>query len=264
MDTTSLARDLELVQAAKIFFGHQSVGRDVLDGVRLLAEKAGTEDVRILVLDQDSLLGTDLGALYHERVGENRNPRAKCEAFEEIIRAHSNTFDIAILKLCYVDVVDGGREGFTPERYLEVARFVKKESPATAFIPATVPLRARSQPYEGLGSRVKHAIKRGLNILDQNDRDNVARQQFNEQIRKNAGNAHVFDIAAIESTYPDGNRVESKAGGKSFYSLADELTHDGGHLNELGKRVVAREFIRVLAKTLRDRSPASPPRQLGL
>jgi len=40
----------------------------------------------------------------------------------------------------------------------------------------------------------------------------------------------LFDLAAIESTAPDGTRASFMKDGKTYYQMVSDYTHDGGHL----------------------------------
>ncbi len=60
-------------------------------------------------------------------------------------------------------------------------------------------------------------------------------------------NIPFFDIAKIESTFPDGTRSTFTKDGKTYYSMVPEYTHDGGHLNEMGRKKVAKQFLLLLA-----------------
>ena len=58
----------------------------------------------------------------------------------------------------------------------------------------------------------------------------------------------ILDIATIESTFPDGKRSMLKSGGKPCFTLVPEYTYDNGHLNEIGRKKIAEQFILLLAK----------------
>jgi lysophospholipase L1-like esterase len=71
--------------------------------------------------------------------------------------------------------------------------------------------------------------------------DNLKRKEFNDHIRAHFDANHLFDIAKLEAETvkgPDGKEVEV---------LRSDLTSDGGHLNDKGKRVVAAAFLKMIA-----------------
>jgi len=51
--------------------------------------------------------------------------------------------------------------------------------------------------------------------------DNVARERFNALIRGEYAGHHLFDIAAIESTKPDGTRVSGSYDNQGYFALYD-------------------------------------------
>jgi hypothetical protein len=77
----------------------------------------------------------------------------------------------------------------------------------------------------------------------------VKRNQFNQKLRQTyTGVDPVFDLAEVESTRPDGSRTYFSHGNDRIYTLVPEYTTDGGHLNELGRRVAAERLLHVLSQ----------------
>ena len=64
------------------------------------------------------------------------------------------------------------------------------------------------------------------------------------------GKEPLFDLAKIESTLTDGMRLSYKKDGKSIFALIPDYTHDGGHLNEYGRKIVAEQLLIYLASFL--------------
>ncbi len=64
----------------------------------------------------------------------------------------------------------------------------------------------------------------------------------------------IFDLARHESTRPDGTRETFAVGGRVAYALAPVYTDDGGHLNGVGRRVMASHMVRFAAAALESRS----------
>ena len=62
-----------------------------------------------------------------------------------------------------------------------------------------------------------------------------------------AGREPLFDLAAVESTRPDGSRVFFERAGTPVYYLAPEYTNDGGHLIGAGRRSAAEALLATLA-----------------
>jgi lysophospholipase L1-like esterase len=69
-------------------------------------------------------------------------------------------------------------------------------------------------------------------------------------VRARFGGDALFDLAAVESTLPDGTRSSFSAGPRRVFTLAQPYTSDGGHLNDEGSRRAAAAFVHTLAKAL--------------
>jgi hypothetical protein len=97
--------------------------------------------------------------------------------------------------------------------------------------------------------RGKNLVKKmlGRSVLD--IFDNSKRYEFNELIRKEYGGKDgFFDLAKIESTFPDGSRLLFKRDGKTYFSLVPDYTNDGTRLNREGNRVISEQLLILLAK----------------
>lgn len=226
---------LKTVASKKIFFGHQSVGFNILDGVK---DIYGSSNIRLnLVKGKEASLFN--GPVFaHNPIGHNDSPESKIEDFENFMRnGLGGKADIAFLKLCYVDVKYTSDVNGLFKRYKEAMARLKKEYPKTKFVHVTVPLTISASPLKGF-------VK---SLMGKED-NNIKRQLFNEMLRKEySGKEPLFDLALIESTRPDGTRTELGKKGDAYYALASEYTDDGGHLNGPGKKVVAAELLRFLS-----------------
>jgi hypothetical protein len=237
-------RDLETIAGARILLGHKSVGRDILAGVESLSKEAG---VPIRVVAIDGLPPDDAPGLFHAEIGENGDPNGKCQVFSQLLkRPERPSYDLAMMKFCYVDL---GRD--TPleaakmlDRYTALVDDLETNRPEVRLVHASLPLRSDPDTW-------KTPIKRLIGRSTEEDGDNILRNAFNEELRKRYGREPFFDIATIESTYPDGKRSSFEHDSGQVYTLATRYTYDGGHLNDEGRRRVATELVRVLAETLR-------------
>lgn len=227
--------DLKAVAGKKIFFGHQSVGFNILDGINAIYGENGVKLNVVKSKDASVFKGP---AFAHSQVGHNDSPESKIEDFGTFMRnGLGGKADIAFFKLCYVDIIYSSDVDGLFRKYKETLGQLKKEYPRTRFVHVTVPLTTSASPIKGF-------IK---SLMGRHD-SNIKRQLFNEKLRKEySGKEPLFDLAAIESTRPDGTRASFQKSGSTYYSLSAEYTDDGGHLNELGKKTVAAELIRLLA-----------------
>jgi hypothetical protein len=108
--------DLGVLARARIYFGHQSVGGDVLEGLAALAAKKGAS-LRII----EAPLDDGLPGVVHAKVGRNRAPETKCDAFGRFLTGQAAvSWDAAMLKFCYADMGEGGERD--PRRLLAAYR----------------------------------------------------------------------------------------------------------------------------------------------
>ena len=243
---SNLKADLETLARTRIYFGHQSVGNNVLDG---LAALASDEQVPLRIVEVPTGLTDGLPGIIHARVGRNGTPQTKCDAFEGFLRTRTDvTWDAALLKFCYADL--GDKSDRDPVRLLELYKrtvaSVQKARPDLLLVHATSPLLS-----DGLGKG--DVVKKWLGLGTSKDENNRIRNRYNDLLRAQYAGQPLFDVAWAESTRPDGTKVGFRHEGGFFASMAPEFTYDGGHLTDTGRRWVAREFARSLAAALRQR-----------
>jgi len=245
MDEAAVRRDLDVIAAHRVFFGHQSVGADIMEGVRELSAAAGSP-VRLEHLSAAPLPAGPWCA--DAMVGRNGDPASKCAAFAGIVdRLSRDSLDLAVLKFCYVDVRPGRDVDTMFGEYERTVTSLKRSHPGIIIVHATVPLTERSAWW-------KRAIRKVLGRQDATDEGNAKRSQFNDMLIARFAGEPLFDIARLESTYPDGTRSSFDAGGREAYSLVGAYTRDGGHFNQTGRRLAAAAFVRTLAEALRGRA----------
>lgn len=231
----------------RIFYGHQSVGYNILEGIKDLSAKS--QQIKINVVQASNPSEIEAASLIHFWIGNNTQPRSKINAFYNYMaKAIKNSPDIALFKFCFVDFEPRTDVKAIFDEYRNTMSHLKESFPNTTFIHVTVPLTCTPIGIKGWIRTGKNVIKRimGRPVFDLSD--NTKRYQFNELMRKEyTGRDLIFDLAKIESTFPDGTRPLFSANGKTYYSLVPYYTYDGGHLNELGRRIVAEQLLIILA-----------------
>lgn len=230
--------DLTAISNKTIFFGHQSVGANIIDGLLALA---GNESV-IEVKKYSSVTGLERGRLNHMYLGQNYDPFGKIRSFVQVLsNFDDNQPDIAFFKFCYLDV-DTSTDVFRLFNFYKQAMAeIKKQHPETEIMHATIPLL---QIQTGPKAWIKRALGKPITGLA----DNVARGRFNELLLAEYGaRAVIFDIAQFESTYPDGGRESFVWEGKIYYALVHRYSDDGAHLNELGREILAVRLVQALS-----------------
>ena len=229
----------------RILFAHHSVGANILDGLKALAEETGAD----FKIERTGSAPLTINSKFVDfSPGQNTNPKSKIDGFAEQIKKLTSDYtpEIAFLKFCYIDFPPDANVEDISDYYKKQIEALKKEKPEITFVHFTVPLTKR--PIDP-----KNRMKRLLGLQVWGDASNVARNQFNNLLLKTFPQDPIFDIALIESTRLDGSRVKFTHDEKTYYCLAPEYTNDGGHLNDLGKRIVASEMVKFLAKTLADK-----------
>lgn len=235
--TTPTSEELATFAGTRIFFGHQSVGSNIIAGTESLF--SGNEDLTVVETREE--VPAEGGFLVHAHVGVNGDPFGKFDDFASIIDGPmGSSVDVALIKLCYVDVTASTDVQAVFEAYTELMTRLEAEHADVTFVYTTVPLTT--------DRGWKQTVKAWLGRDDQmGPADNVARQQYNELIRERYGDTgRLFDIAAVESTMDDDPTLRS-LDGQSYYVLHGGLAADPGHLNDPGSRVAATELIRVIA-----------------
>jgi hypothetical protein len=237
-------QDLESLARRAVFFGHQSVGMDVLRGLEQLAAREG---VALRIVDVSPAPSAAPATLSHFFVGANASPVTKLEGFSRALSTISPASpDIAMVKFCYVDFEPTTDAAALFARYRATLAELQARNPRTRFVHVTAPLSTVQSGPKAWAKRLLGRSPYGLV-------ENARREEFNGLLREAyAGKEPVFDLARVESTLPDGTRTTVSWQGRTLPVLAGPYTDDGGHLNEQGRLRAARELLSILA--------AVPPR----
>jgi hypothetical protein len=221
----------------KIYFGHQSVGYNIVEGLEQIKKENPQIKLDIVEIEHASKLSGPVFA--HSDIGENEDTHSKIQDFSEYMaKGIGSSADIAFFKFCYVDITRQSDIDKIFAEYKKTMESLNKKYPHIIFIHTTVPLQESK-------TSVRSIVK---TVLGKED-NNVKRNRYNEMLRKEYGGKEpLFDIAQVESTHPDGTRSSFTQSGATYYSMAPEYTDDGGHLNEQGQRAVAQELLILLTK----------------
>lgn len=221
----------------RIVFGHQSVGRNILTGVKTVL--AANPGIALRVVQGAPT--DDSPGLYHEDVGQNGDPASKSTHLAALV--DSAHVDAALVKFCYVDVTEVTDADSLFANYQSWVAALQQRHPDLRIVHATLPLTSLDGRREWLMGKLKgRKTARDLNLT---------RHRYNEMLRREyVGRAPVFDIAALESTRADGSRITFRYRGVDVPTLDPEITDDGGHLNATGQRRAAEAFLALLASSL--------------
>ncbi|GAG24904.1 unnamed protein product, partial [marine sediment metagenome] len=163
----------EALSRRRIFFAHQSVGDNILDGVRDIVREYGNIDLKIA--DVHGREAPPPAALFHARVGQNGDPRSKLDGFRAALDAGlGERLDVAGVKLCFADVNRDTDAGAVFDYYQQTLGELEERYPQIAFIHFSAPIR--SQPV-GLKKQLKNFIKSRLGRPGVWE-DNFKRQEY--------------------------------------------------------------------------------------
>lgn len=236
------AEALRVVAGQKVFFGHQSVGFNVLDGLPAVYGSAGVDAPAVV----ESGSVPPASTIHHIEIAENGYPLDKIAEFDQIMRdGMAEAVDIAVLKLCYADFRAGQAdvdEVFST--YRDTMAALKRDFPGTAFVAVTSPLQVERGPR----GKVKAFLGRPDKLGPEH---NILREEFNALMRAEySAPGELFDLAAVQSTDADGDRIAFERDGETYYSLNKDYAKDPGHLNAPGGEIAASAFLAVLAEAV--------------
>lgn len=228
------------LEGASIFFGHQSVGNNILDGVEALLASEGLSERLAVKRGVAALEGP---GLYDAEIGENRDPVGKMADFEARLRAGMGKADAAFMKLCYVDVLDSTDLQALFKEYKAMVARIEAAHPRLRLLHFTVPLTVAES---GAKASLKRALGKSV------DWDNRARAKYNGLLRAEYGaTGRLFDLAMLEATDESGSYREYRSQGEAYLALRPAYAADEGHLNEAGSRRAAAALLSFLAQALK-------------
>jgi len=222
-----------------IFFGHQSVGYNIISGIKDVA--AGHEYLRLRIAETKDAKSIGGPMLVHAPIGRNLYPESKTAEFRQLMEGGlAEKVDIAFFKFCFVDIDEASNPDALFATYSKAMDTLKSRFPHTTFMHVTVPLCGPPGKAEGaLKASIKRLIGRPT-ILDGNE----VRSRYNALLRERfSGKEPLFDLALYETLGPEGLRHYSLRNGHEIPILARAYTDDGGHLNAMGRRHVAEQLL---------------------
>lgn len=209
----------------RVYFGHQSVGANLLEGLealgrqlpvryRLVIRAQPSRFNPVALFEGDAASPLRRGGIEHFMVGRNGDPAGKLRDFAQRMNSRGHQADIAMMKFCYVDTQDANANAARLfASYRDGMEQLQESYPNLRLIWWTVPLT------------------RG---------DNHFRTEYNRLVRSYAASKGVplFDIADIESHDPGGHEI-TESGEPALYT---GYTQDGGHLTREGELRAARAW----------------------
>jgi hypothetical protein len=221
----------------RILFGHQSVGANLIDGLR---EQSADDTAPREIVESRGAPGHSRPVLCHFRVGRNHDAHGKLADFADVVSRAGAQFDLALFKFCYVDMADAAAVDALFAGYVRTFAELQKKLPSLKLGHVTIPLCAPPAPLARFANGVLLRRKHPEHAR------NAARERFNGRLRAQFC-GEVFDLAEVESRGMRGAPRTWRQDGVSVPALAREFTEDGGHLNFAGRRAAAQAFNNYLA-----------------
>lgn len=226
-DANDLAAKLEVLHGARILFGHNSVGQNIVGGLGdLLAAQTGPKPV---VLESDAPGDMAPGVFAHRGIGGNGYPFQKVATFQNLVVGPlGGHLDVALMKFCFVDFQTDAWDNANYvdnllAAYDDMVSAARDAHPGLKIVHVTVPLSPTDEV------------------------NNARRERISQRLRAAYG-ADVFDLARVESTDPITHQRISGTHGPRLY---EGWKADGsGHLNAAGSQAVARALVAFLAQEL--------------
>lgn len=241
--TDNLKQDLQTLSKARIYFGHMSVGGNIISGLEsILAEN---RDIKLNIIERNPGKTLPDKFLLHSSIGKNTDPLSKCIDFKNIIELElKDKINYAMFKFCYIDISENTNIDELFVKYKKTMDKLVSTYSEIQFIHVTVPL-------QHIVSGPSVWIRELLGQPNNTKLANIKRNQFNELLRENYKNQPLFDLASFESIHPNGSKeIFHYKSNTKYQGLIDNYTDDGRHLNDFGKRKIAGDFISQLAKII--------------
>jgi hypothetical protein len=223
----------QALEKKRVVFGHQSVGDNILNGIKQLAAR---DSVSINISQQRT--APFQPGISHFYIGNNTDPTSKIQDFAAAIdESAAQGADVALMKLCYIDFNADTDAKQLANDYITSLESLAKKYPHTRFVAVTAPLTA---VQTGPKAWVKRLLGKPLNGAV----DNAKRGEFNTLLRQQyLAEGRLFDLAKAETEASGQAACMTQVYGRQVEVLCPEITDDGGHLNEHGQVLLGAELV---------------------
>lgn len=215
---------LNKARKLNVFFGHQSVGWNILEGLESLAsENNARYRVNIIENPPPGWFATNTG-IGHADIGENGNPIFKIRDFNTKVSKHpgyGRNLNAALVKICFADINSQTNVKEIWNEYVSNMDNLKRRFPNLTLVWCTCPIVSNES--------------------------NERREAFNKLVREYCQNSHsmLYDIADIEA-YTPASKVCVMGSQKI---LCKTYSQDGEHPDsDAGKQRLARGWWWMLAR----------------
>ena len=123
----------------KIFFGHQSVGYNIIEGIKDIIKEHDYITLNIVETTDPADFNQPIFA--HAQVGKNTDPISKINGFSDIVRSGiGQKADLSFFKFCYVDLLSESDPQAIFNQYSQAMDELADTYPDTHFLHFTTPV----------------------------------------------------------------------------------------------------------------------------
>ncbi len=151
---------IEKVSQRTVYFGHQSVGSNILGGVAQWETESGVEWTKKESREWPASDSISKVSLVHFGVGKNGGPHSKIDDFVELVDGIPQEGNpVVFFKFCFVDVTAGTDVEALFTHYKDQMLILKEKYPHLQFVLLTVPL---TDKYKGLKEMARKLLGRSF------------------------------------------------------------------------------------------------------
>ena len=227
----------------KVYFGHQSVGYNIIDGVQHWEDETGID---LSLESSRDFSSVPESSFVHFQVGVNKDPRGKIDDFVTLMDQIPEGEDaIAFFKFCFADFHEDTDVDDLFDYFSEKMLYLKDKHPNISFLVTTVPAMAVQKGWRAIAKKILGRAPYGY-------LQNIRLSEFNQKVLEEfQGILPVFDLAGIEVTRPDGSVETFTHKGSEHPCIPDYYTSDFGHLNDFGARTVSYKLLSFLSEDVK-------------
>ena len=155
------ASSWEKLSKKKIYFGHQSVGFNIIEGLKDLMKE--NPQIKLNIVETNNPDDFNKSIFAHSRVGKNVDPKSKIDEFAKFTeQGIGENADITFFKFCYVDVRSETDSKKVFDDYKQSMSSLTKKYPKTQFIHVTVPLKTETNRPQSMDKKNNRKVYRRI------------------------------------------------------------------------------------------------------
>jgi hypothetical protein len=154
----SVTTALQTLSTKAIYFGHQSVGYNIMDGLQALI--TGAPGVTLQIAGTSNAGSMRKGVFAHAGNGSNGDPAGKIAAFQTSVQGGIGAkVDIAFFKFCYVDFSTSTDTTALFATYRASLAALKSAFPSLRLVHITVPLTTTETSVNAVRERFSDLVR---------------------------------------------------------------------------------------------------------